>query len=80
VFGENLSRIAGAMWDEIDTVGMAAIDDNADNALVPFGEEDAAKWAEMRQPIIESVVAEVSEKGVDGAAVREFMMQEMANY
>jgi TRAP-type C4-dicarboxylate transport system substrate-binding protein len=80
VFGENLSRIAGAMWDQIDTVGMAAIDDNADNALVPFGEEDAAKWAEMRQPIIESVVAEVSEKGVDGAAVREFIMQEMANY
>jgi TRAP-type C4-dicarboxylate transport system substrate-binding protein len=80
VFGENLSRIAGAMWDQIDTVGAAAIDENADNALIPFSEADAAKWAEIRQPIIESVLAEVSEKGVDGAAVREFIMQEMANY
>ena len=80
IFGEELSRISGAMWDEIDGIGLTALNENADNSLRTASEEDTAKWAEMTQPIIEAVVAEVAETGVDAETARAFIAEEMANY
>ncbi len=80
VFGENLSRMAGAMWDEIDNLGLSAIDDNADNSLTAFDGAEAEKWAALRQPIIDAVLEEVAAKGIDAVAVRDFIASEMSNY
>lgn len=78
VFGENLSRMSGAMWDTIDGVGAEAITANADNTLTEASAEDVAKWQEMSGPIIDAVLAEVSGTGIDAAAVRAFIAEQMA--
>lgn len=77
VFGENLSRIAGAMWDTIDGVGMEALDAAADNTLREANDADAAAWAELTAPIIQGVLDEVSALGVDADAARAFIQEEM---
>lgn len=77
-FGENLSRIAGAMWDSIDEAGMKALNDTADNSLREASDADAAKWAEMQGPIIDAIVAEVTEAGVDAAAARAYIQEQMS--
>ncbi|MDF0603599.1 TRAP transporter substrate-binding protein [Psychromarinibacter sp. C21-152] len=80
LFGEQLSRIAGAMWDTIDEKGMEALESNADNSLREATPEDAAKWEEMSKPIIDSVLQEVNDIGIDAEAARAFIAEEMANY
>lgn len=80
VFGENLSRIAGAMWDEIDGVGSDKLAATADNSLTAASAEDAAKWKAITGPIIEAVTAEVAAKGVDAMAARAFIAEQMAAY
>lgn len=80
VFGENLSRVAGAMWDTIDTVGQEALDATPGNSLREATAEDAATWADMTRPIIDAVLAEVAATGVDAEAARAFIAGEMANY
>ncbi len=79
VFGEKLSRIAGAMWDEIDTVGRKALDETEGNTLREASAEDAAKWQEMTKPIIDAVLAEVSGLGIDAAAARAYIAEQMAS-
>ncbi len=78
VFGENLSRLSGAMWDTIDATGMEALNANADNSLREATAEDAAKWQEMTKPIIDAVLEEVNGTGVDAEAARAFIAEQMA--
>lgn len=80
VFGEHLSQVAGAMWDAIDQAGLETLQSTPDNALHEATPEDAAKWQEMTGPIIEKVLAEVADKGIDAAAARAFIAETMANY
>ena len=78
VFGENLSRMAGKAWDQIDAVGQAKLEATADNAFTAATAEDAAKWQGMTAPIIAGVLAEVTAKGIDAAAAQAFIAAEMA--
>ena len=80
VFGENLSRIAGQMWDRIDKVGMEKLMSTPDNALNEASAADAARWQAIAEPIIARVLEEVSAKGIDAAAVRDFIAAEMKAY
>ncbi len=80
VFGENLSRIAGAMWDQIDAAGLETLKSSPGNSLNEATPEDAAKWQELTRPIIQKVLDEVSAKGIDAAAVRDYIAKEMAAY
>jgi TRAP-type C4-dicarboxylate transport system substrate-binding protein len=80
VFGENLSRIGGAMWDTIDQVGADKLAASPDNTLTEASPEDVAKWNALAAPIIDNVIAEVTAKGVDGAAAYEFIKDTMKNY
>jgi len=80
VFGENLSRIAGQYWDQIDAVGLDALNATADNSLREASAEDVAAWNALTGPIISDVMDEVSAKGVDAQAMRDFIASEMANY
>jgi TRAP-type C4-dicarboxylate transport system substrate-binding protein len=77
VFGEELSRMAGAMWDTIDTAGLEALNANADNSLREASAEDIAAWEGIAAPIIDSVLAEVAAKGVDAEAARAFIQEQM---
>lgn len=80
VFGEATSRMAGAMWDEIDGVGDKALMDNADNSMTEASAADAAAWQALTGPIIEGVLAEVAAKGIDAAAAKAFIAEQMASY
>lgn len=78
LFGEKASRLAGKVWDEIDVLGAKALADNDDNALIEASAADAAKWDKMAEDIIEDVVAEVADKGIDAAAAKTFIAEQMA--
>ena len=80
VFGENLSRIAGQMWDQIDKVGMETLKNAPDNALYTASEADTAKWQEIAKPIIAKVLDEVSAKGINAAEVRDYIAAQMKAY
>lgn len=80
VFGENLSRIAGQMWDQIDKVGMDKLMSTADNKMNVASDADAAKWQTIATPIIAKVLDEVSAKGVNAAEVRDYIAAQMKAY
>lgn len=80
VFGENLSRVAGRMWDTIDGIGLKALKAHADNSLTMASDADTAKWQALTGPIIEKVMAEVKGTGIDAAAARAFISQQMSAY
>lgn len=78
IAGEALSRMAGNVWDKIDEIGLATISANSDNTLNEASTEDVVKWQKMTGPIIDEVMKEVSAKGIDGPAVRDFIAAEMS--
>ncbi len=79
IFGETLSRVAGKAWDQIDAAGAETLAATADNTLTEASAEDVAKWQELTGPLIEKVMAEVSDKGVDAAAAHAYISEQMAN-
>lgn len=80
IFGENLSRMAGSVWDAIDNVGMEALNANADNSLREASAEDVAAWNALTGPIIDGVLSEVNAMGIDAEGARAFLAAEMASY
>ena len=80
IAGEMLSRVAGQTWDEIDVIGAATIDGNENNTLTEASPADVKAWQDLTGPIIAKVLAEVSDKGIDAAAVQSFISKEMSNY
>ncbi|MFV1564792.1 MULTISPECIES: TRAP transporter substrate-binding protein [Phaeobacter] len=78
VFGEALSRMAGQAWDQIDAAGMESLKEHADNTFTTASPEEAAKWQALTGPLIEKVIAEVAEKGVDARAAHTFIHAQMA--
>ncbi len=79
VFGENLSSMAGGVWDAIDDVGSEKLAATSDNSYSEASAEDTAKWQALAAPIIEKVMGEVSEKGVNAQAARSFIAEQMGN-
>ena len=75
-----MSRIAGQMWDTIDAKGMSVLEANADNSYTVANAGDTAKWEAMSGPIIDKVLGEVSDKGIDAKAARDFIAAQMASY
>ena len=80
VFGENLSRLAGQMWDTIDANGMKALQAAPDNSFTEASPADTAKWQALTGPIVQKVMAEVKSAGVDAEAARAFIAAQMAAY
>lgn len=77
VFGEPMSKVAGAVWDEIDAAGNKAGMEVAADFLTTASDADAAKYQAMTGPIIEKVLGEVSGKGIDAKAAMDFIAAEM---
>lgn len=78
LFGEKLSRVAGGIWDEIDAIGLEALESTPDNSLRDASDEDAAKWRDISGPIIENVTSEVADLGIDAEGARAFIAEQMA--
>jgi len=79
-FSEALAKMAGSVWDQIDAAGRAASAKTEDNSVTMASEADIKAWDKMTMPIIEKVMGEVKQAGIDAAAVRTFISSEMAAY
>ncbi|MGB0853659.1 MAG: TRAP transporter substrate-binding protein DctP [Pikeienuella sp.] len=77
LFGEELSRIAGALWDEFDETALAALP-AAGNTLTMASEDDQAKWARKSEAIIAEVISDTAAKRIDAQAAYDFFKAELA--
>ena len=66
--GEKMARMAGQAMDRADLVGIKIARD-AGNDVVVLDDAAKAKWIDAAQPVIAKWVAEMDEKGIDGAAL-----------
>lgn len=78
VFGLATSAMAGQVWDDIDAEGRALTEAEPDNSITVASKADQAAFAALAKPVIDKVMREVAAKGIDGEAVRKFIIKEMA--
>lgn len=78
VFGEPASRMAGAVWDEIDVAGREVTLAAPDNSINPASAADVAAWEAIAGKIRENVLAEIAAKGIDAEAAQAMVEAEMA--
>ncbi|ERP90750.1 C4-dicarboxylate ABC transporter substrate-binding protein [Labrenzia sp. C1B10] len=78
VFGEPASRMAGASWDESDTIAYEATKNAEGTKITPASDDDIAKFEEISKEVTDKVLAELQEAGVDAKAAYEMVKQEMA--
>ncbi|MCG2733278.1 TRAP transporter substrate-binding protein [Pseudodesulfovibrio aespoeensis] len=67
----------GVAWDEADEEGKRFFLEKG-GSFVPLTEGEAARWVKAAEPVIAAYETSVSEKGVDGARVVEFLRAAMA--
>ncbi|MEM8812820.1 MAG: TRAP transporter substrate-binding protein [Pseudomonadota bacterium] len=77
VFGEPASRMAGTVWDAIDAKGRSLTEAAADNAINPAADADVAAYQAIAKPIVESVLSNIAETGVDAQAAFDMVVSEM---
>ena len=70
VFGEQVSRVAGAVWDEADKKGLQATHDTPGNKIITATPEDQAKFREMSKEVQAAVFENIAKSGVDPAAAQ----------
>ncbi|MCA8868314.1 MAG: TRAP transporter substrate-binding protein [Rhodobacteraceae bacterium] len=76
LFGEELSRIAGAYWDQFDEEGLAELNATPGNELTVATPEDQAKFDEMTKGVVKQVIENVNETGIDSEAALAFFRAE----
>lgn len=78
VFGEPLSRMGGAMWDEIDRIGIDLTKSTEGNAINQASDADLERFQGISADIREKVLSEVSDTGIDAPAAYQLIKKEMA--
>ncbi|MCX7565974.1 TRAP transporter substrate-binding protein [Sulfitobacter sp. F26169L] len=78
LFGEELSRITGAYWDEFDADGFAALEAAGDNTFRTASESDQAAWAVKSDAIVAEVLDSFPAKNIDAPAAYEFFKAEFS--
>lgn len=77
--GREMSKWVGRVMDEGDQPGIAAAE-KAGNTIRKLPPEEVARWQAAAQPVIDAWIAEVTEKGYDGAAMVEDARAMIAKY
>ena len=78
VFGEPLSRHAGASWDAVDTIAYEASKTAAGVTMTVANEADQAAFSKIAADVRTKVLAELSAAGVDAAAAYAMVQAEMS--
>lgn len=78
VFGAPISREIGKIWDGGDAEGRAVTEGTEGNTITVASEADQAKFAELSKDIVNSVIAEVAETGVDAQAAYDQIVAELS--
>ena len=68
VFGEPISRMSGAVWDDGDAFSVQLTKDTEGNTITMASDEDVATFAPIIEAVTASVLEEVGAKGVDAEA------------
>jgi TRAP-type C4-dicarboxylate transport system substrate-binding protein len=68
VFGLETSRLAGAVWDDIDREGRQATLDTPGNEIIVASPEDQAEFAKLAATVKEQVFASIRGAGADPEA------------
>ncbi|MDD4275202.1 MAG: TRAP transporter substrate-binding protein [Desulfobacter postgatei] len=63
-------------WDESDKEGMAFFKEKG-GIVIPQSADEAEKWRQAALPVLDNYIKKVSEKGVDGKAVVDFIKANM---
>lgn len=66
----------GEAWDESDKEGIAFFKEK-DGIIIPQSEEESERWREAVRPVLDDYIKKVSEKGVDGKTVVDFIKANM---
>lgn len=78
VFGEPVSRMAGGVWDGMDKKGREVTEGTDGNSINAASDADLEAYQSIADGIIEKVLGEVSDKGIDGEAARAMIIEEMS--
>lgn len=68
VFGEPISRMSGAVWDEGDAFSIQLTEETEGNSITQASADDIAAFAPIIADVTASVLDEVSAKGIDAEA------------
>lgn len=68
VFGEPISRMSGAVWDEGDAFSIQLTEETEGNTITQASADDIAAFAPIIADVTASVLVEVSAKGIDAEA------------
>lgn len=66
--GVEAARLAGRAMDEVDKIGLAKAE-KAGNTIITLDAAETARWKEAAGPVVESWIAEMDGKGMDGAGM-----------
>lgn len=77
IFGENLSRVAGAVWDQTDEIGRKATLATKDNKIITASEADQKAYAKIAADIRAKVIKQVAAKGIDAKAAVAYIAEQM---
>ena len=78
VFGEPISREIGKIWDAGDQQSLELTKEASGNTITVASEADQAKFEEISAGIIEEVITQVGETGVDAEAAYEMLSSELS--
>jgi TRAP-type transport system periplasmic protein len=77
--GPEVAALFGRAMDEVDVTGRA-VAEKAGNAIVTLDAAETARWQEAAQQTTEDWIAEMSAKGIDGAALVEDARRRIEKY
>jgi TRAP-type C4-dicarboxylate transport system substrate-binding protein len=77
--GPEVAALFGRAMDEVDVTGRA-VAEKAGNTLVTLDAAETARWQEAARQTTESWIAEMSGKGIDGAALVEDARRRIEKY
>ncbi len=68
--GPEVAALFGKAMDEVDAIGRS-VAEKAGNTIVTLDEAETARWQEIAKKTAEDWIAEMKDKGIDGAALAE---------
>ncbi len=79
VSGETFAKRAGAAWDKADAAGLEKMKSEG-IAFVTLDDAQLAKVKEKLQPLVDRILKQMSDKGVDGEAALKMLRSEVDSY
>ena len=77
--GMKFAELAGNMWDDAGALVLDMVKKRG-NTVIAISEEEKAKWIKATQPVIDTWIAQVKDKGLDGTKLIEQAKALVAKY